>query len=370
MSYVSTAEPIKIGYLMDFRLPPDFPQTMREDLIKPFELVFAEALQQKVIDRPIQILYREPEGLPKGSVKAVIDAYGELVEEGCLLVYGPNITDNAVPTREAIEQRFRVPAISVTGTEDWLGEWTFAFPMGSMTDEPIFWADLLTKRGYREVGVLVEQSLVGESYLRNFRRACKHKDIRIVAEASIAQTAQDVGDAVRSLHDAKAAALVHCGFGFGVVRASPVLAALGWDPPRFTGTAFQNAWLHPMMWNALLGWTGIDQYDEENLVGQRFLDQFEAACGRRPEYCVPVVNRDIATTLLHALADAHPLSPRGVKEALERVKMLPAASGAPGTRISLGKWGRRAWVGAGYLVARRLDPDGVHSHRVARFGED
>ena len=55
----------------------------------------------------------------------MIDAYGELVEEGCLLVFGPNITDNAVPTREAIEERFRVPAISVTGTEDWLGEWTF-----------------------------------------------------------------------------------------------------------------------------------------------------------------------------------------------------------------------------------------------------
>jgi hypothetical protein len=124
------------------------------------------------------------------------------------------------------------------------------------------------------------------------------------------------------------------------------------------------------MWNALLGWTGIDQYDEENPVGQRFLDQFQAATGRRPEYCVPVVNRDIATTLLRALTDAHPLSPRGVKEALERVKMLPAASGAPGTRISLGKWGRRAWVGAGYLVARRLDPDGVHSHRIARFGEE
>lgn len=370
MSYVSSAEPIKIGYLMDFRLPPDYPQTMREDLIKPFEIVFAEALQQKLIDRPIEILYREADGLPKGSVKAVIDAYGELVEEGCLLVYGPNITDNAVPTREAIEQRFRVPAVSVTGTEDWLGEWTFAFPMGSMTDEPIFWADLLARGGYREVGVLVEQSLVGEGYLRNLRRACKHKHIRIVAEATIAQTAQDVGDAVRSLHDAKAAALVHCGFGFGVVRASPVLASLGWDPPRFTGTAFQNAWLHPIMWNALLGWTGIDQYDEENVVGQRFLDQFERACGRRPEYCVPVVNRDIATTLLHALTDAHPLSPRGVKEALERVKMLPAASGAPGTRISFGKWGRRAWVGAGYLVARRLDPDGVHAHRVARFGED
>ena len=43
-----------------------------------------------------------------------------------------------------------------------------------------------------------------------------------------------------------------------------------------------------------------------------------------------MVNRDIAFTSRRALADAHPLSPRGVKEALERVKMMPAASGAPG----------------------------------------
>ena len=58
------------------------------------------------------------------------------------------------------------------------------------------------------------------------------------------------------------------------------------------------------------------------------------------------------------------------KEALERVKMIPAATGAPGTRVSFGKWNRRAWMGAGYLVARRLDPDGARTHRVARFGED
>jgi hypothetical protein len=81
------------------------------------------------------------------------------------------------------------------------------------------------------------------------------------------------------------------------------------------------------------------------------------------------VNRDIATTLLHAFADAHPLTPRGIKEGLERVKMLPAASGSPGTRLSFGKWTRRGWMGAGYLVARTLDPDGVHSHLVDRFGD-
>jgi branched-chain amino acid transport system substrate-binding protein len=217
--------------------------------------------------------------------------------------------------------------------------------------------------------VLVEQSLVGRSYAENLRAACRAEGIRIVANETIAQTAQDVGQAVRKLHEAKAEAIVHCGFGFGIVFVNPALEELDWDPPRFLGTAFQNAWVNPIMWNAILGWTGLDQYDEGNAVGQRFLDQFEARYGRRPEYCVPVVNRDLATVLLHAFADAHPLSPRGVKEALERVKMLPSASGAPGTRLSFGKWTRRGWVGAGYLVARRLDPDGKRAHLVERFGE-
>jgi hypothetical protein len=35
MSYASTAEPIKIGYLMDFLLSDDFPQHYRDDLTTP-----------------------------------------------------------------------------------------------------------------------------------------------------------------------------------------------------------------------------------------------------------------------------------------------------------------------------------------------
>ena len=370
VAYESTAEPIKLGYLFDFVLPEGYPKEMRADLTQSFELVFEAGLQQGIIDRPVEIVFREVEGLPKGTVKAVIDAYGELVEEGCLAVFGPAITDNCVPTKEAIEERFKVPAISVTGTEDWLGEWTFSLSMGSMTDEPIFWAHLLAKQGLNDVGVLVEQSLVGQSYVASFRRACRDRGIRIAAEEPIAQTAQDISEPVHKLHAAGVKALVHCGFGFGVVLINPVLEELGWDPPRFMGTAFQNAWINPIVWNAIVGWTGLDQYDDGNLVGQQFLDEYAARYGWRPEYCAPVVNRDLATVLLHAFADAHPLSPKGVKEALERLKLLPAASGSPGTRISFGKWTRRGWMGAGYLVARRLDPDGKTAHLVERFGQD
>src|ERR1700728_2930187 len=232
MSYESTAEPIKIGYLMDFKLPPGFPEELFASFTQTFDLIFEEAVQQGLMDRPVQMIYREVEGLPKGSVKAVIDAYGELVDEGCLVVFGPNITDNCVPMKEAIEERFKVPAISVCGTDDWLGEWTFSFPQGSMTDEPIFLADLIAKREIAEIGVLVEQSLIGESYLKNLRTASRRKGIRIVAEAVIAQTAQDINEAVSTLHQAKAEAIMHLSFGFGLGLVQRALDAVNWDPPR------------------------------------------------------------------------------------------------------------------------------------------
>jgi branched-chain amino acid transport system substrate-binding protein len=153
------------------------------------------------------------------------------------------------------------------------------------------------------------------------------------------------------------------------------LGVLDWDPPRYMGTAFETGF-SPEMWDAFNGWIGLEQFDEANHVGRAFLDQFEAKYGHRPEYYSPLLWRDCAMAVLHAFADARPLSPLGVKEALERVKMLPAASGSPGTRISFGPWQHKGWVGAGYMVARKLDPDGKQlgkfwkSTLVGRYGQE
>lgn len=369
MSYESYAAPIKLGYLFDFKLPESFPDEMRRDLTQSFELVFKEGYESGVIDRPIEIIFREVEGLPKGTIKAVLDAYQELVDEGCLAVFGPAISDNAEPVREAIEERFRVPAISVCGSEAWLGRWTFSLPQGSLRDEPVFWAELMVSQGHKTVAVLYEKSVPGETYLRNFRRACERYGLSIVAEEGIAQTAQDVSAPIGMIHTRNPDALLHCGFGFGVVYVNQALEKLDWHPPRYLGTAFQNAWINPVMWQAISGWVGIDQYDEANLLGQRFLDRYEQAYGRRPEYCVPVVNHDLANVLLQAFAAATPLTPVGVRDALEGINMLPAASGAPGTKISFGNWIHRGWMGSGYLVARMLESDGGSSRLIGRFGD-
>ena len=90
MSYESSAEPIRVGYLMDFTLPPGFPEELFASFTQTFYLIFEQAVEQGLMDRSVQMIYREVEGLPKGSVKAVIDAYGELVDEGCLVVFGPS----------------------------------------------------------------------------------------------------------------------------------------------------------------------------------------------------------------------------------------------------------------------------------------
>ena len=78
------AAPIKVGILNDMVLPDDLAMDVRGDMRQPFELVFDDAVTEGVLDRPVELVYREVDGLPRGTVKAVIDAYGELVDEGCL----------------------------------------------------------------------------------------------------------------------------------------------------------------------------------------------------------------------------------------------------------------------------------------------
>ena len=58
MSYESTAEPIRVGYLMDFKLPANYPQVLRDGLTQPFDLVFSEGLTARIIDRPVEVIYR------------------------------------------------------------------------------------------------------------------------------------------------------------------------------------------------------------------------------------------------------------------------------------------------------------------------
>ena len=266
MGVATQVAPIKIGVLIDFVLPAPSHWDVRSDFLDAARITFDDATADGRLDRPIELVIREVEGLPRGTVKAVIDAYGELADEGCLAVFGPMISESAVPLREAIEDRFRIPAISWCGADEWHGEWTFSLSNGSLTDEPYVIANLIAQQSYRRVAVSYERSLIGQKYLSSFRDACRVEGLTITGVEAIAQSGVDATEVVNVLHATAPDAIVHLGFGLGVVGMNAAVASLDWDPPRYMGTSWENGYMNDEIFQAHLGWIGLDQYDEQNLV--------------------------------------------------------------------------------------------------------
>jgi ABC-type branched-subunit amino acid transport system substrate-binding protein len=346
--------PVKVGMLVDY---VDSGESVDPLVERVFRLVFDEYLEAGVLERPIELVLRAAQGLPNGSSRAVRDAFFELVAEDCVVIFGPYVSENGEPLRRYVEELAEVAVVSMAGTENMLGEWVFALNNGSMEEEPIIMAAVCRHDGRESVGIAYESSLIGQEYLATARRACVDAGLRITGEVAIPQVATEKRAAMEELRAGKPDAIVHVGFGLGLLGMNEALDAIRWMPPRYTTTAFEFAHGSEMWMQQLAGWVGLDSFDERNPVAQDFLDRYDARHGERPEYFMPVYCYDMARMIALAIAGARPLTGPGVKEALEHVKMVPAASGAPGTRMRFGRYIRQGWVGAEYLVARRVLPD-------------
>jgi ABC-type branched-subunit amino acid transport system substrate-binding protein len=360
---VTLLEPVRIGVLMDY-VPADSEgfddgYEAYPDLLDPLRLVADEYVESGRLDRPVEFVFRLCNGLPRGRFDNVLTAYRELVAEGCLIIFGPVISENAVPLREYVERDGLVPILVMAASESALGEWVFALPNGSMDEEPRIMAQVASYDGVRTIGVLYDNSLIGVEYLRSLRAGCREVGIDILVELPMPQVEADKRELVHALRAAGPDAIMTCTFGLANLGINDACAELDWWPGRYTTTAFNYGANNEVIRKQLAGWVGMEQYDERNEVGRAFLDRFEARYGRRPEYYMPLYAYDIGRLIMEAVSNAHPLTGRGVKEALERVKMLPAASGAPGTRLRFGKFIRQGWMGTEFLLMRRYTDDGA-----------
>jgi branched-chain amino acid transport system substrate-binding protein len=346
--------PARVGLLVDYL---DAENGYDENVLPSLQLVADDYVERGILERPVEFVVRAVQGLPNGSFRRVRDAFYELVDEDALVIFGPWVSENGVALRRYVEDLAQVPIITMGASESMLGEWVFGLPAGSMEEEPIIMATVAALDGCRTVGIAFEDSLIGHEYLRTTRVACGQAGLTITAEVPIPQVESDTRDALATLAADKPDALMHVGFGLGIIGMNAALEAIGWMPRRYTTTAFEFAATGQWWREQLAGWIGLDQYDERNSTGQDFLDQFEKRHGRRPEYFFPLYCYDVGRLMMTALATARPLTGPGVKEALEKIKMLPAATGAPGTRLRFGKFIRHGWMGSEFLVARRVLPD-------------
>jgi len=341
---------IRVGFLQEFAMV-DHAQRPWDDGLR---MALDEAVEDGLVDRPIELVHKRVDGLPSGSWMDVQRAWQELADEGVVCILGPITSENAISLRGHIEDVGHIPTLSITGTDRWYGEWCFNINNGSLPEDPYLMANFLALKGCRTVAVVYDRSAIGREYRDFFREACEVEGLTVVAEAGVAPRATDLSDAAATAQAAAPDALAYFGLGLSVLHLNKALDALNWNPVKVMSTAFMTAPIVPEGLASIRGWVGCDQYDEENPVTQDFLARFEQRYGYRPENVQSTLSYDCGAVIARALSKAHPMTPLGVKHGLEQVKMLPAATGGPGAVLSFAPYVRRAWLSADFIVLREV----------------
>ncbi|RYG27281.1 MAG: amino acid ABC transporter substrate-binding protein, partial [Burkholderiales bacterium] len=244
------------------------------------DMAVRHAREAGVLDRPVEIIMREVEGLPKGSGDAVVRAYEELVGEGAVAVIGPFVTDNCTYLKPTVEKS-KVPTIAWCGASSWLGPWTFSLPNGSLLDEGPLLALHAKRKGWRRLAVMRDASEIGETYFLHFAQAAKRYGLEIVSLQDIAPLAKDLRAEVAVARASEPDALIYLGYGMSIQCINDGLD--GWEVSKLCSTAFVFAYRAEYL-AGFEGWSGLDQMDPANPYRQRFLERCDAELGWRPPF--------------------------------------------------------------------------------------
>jgi ABC-type branched-subunit amino acid transport system substrate-binding protein len=298
------------------------------------------------LDRPFELVTRHARGLPSGTANAVSTAFGELVAEGVLGVVGPSISDNGLLVRDLADAA-GVPCVNYTGGEQTRSEWMFHYQVGSLTEEPAVLAHHLAGRGLTRVAVLHDHSPVGRLYAESFELARGLVGIDVVASAALSPVAEDVTPIVDRVRPSGPDALVYLGLGVAARAVALALDGLAWDVPVVANSALMFGYAQRDWRAGWEGWVYVDTVADSNPIRAALREQSpRTAAGP-----VGVAAYDIGRLVAEGLARSHHLTRAGLRDGLERVKLLPAASGREGTTMGFGRWDHGALKGP-YLVLR------------------
>lgn len=342
-------EPVKIGVLIDMELGQ-----LLADWIDATILAVEDSLNEEIYDRPIEIFTVDARGLPRENYRKVQHGYQRLVEHGCVVVLGPMISDNSVALRDMVNAT-GVPCLGWTGAVRFFGEYCFTVANGDIPTEPFLGAHWCADQGHRRVGFFWERGSSGGDYADYFRQAARQVGLEIVKEVSLGPNPRGLADHLATMRAQGAEAVVYMGYGYATFHFARAFEALGWDPPRFMGTAFMfysnsNEWAE-----GLEGWHGVDQLGEDgsNPNYDAMLERFERRFGRVSRNVVVALGYDTARAAMLGIGNASIPTPREVKEGLERVKWMPCTNGGPGCYLTFAPYDHRGYKGD-FLTIREL----------------
>ncbi|HZP31447.1 MAG TPA: ABC transporter substrate-binding protein [Acidimicrobiia bacterium] len=343
------AEPILVGVLDDVPSGADPSGASTQERV--MRLPIERARRAGRIDRPVEFVRERADGLPFGTAHAVEVAYRRLVERGVVMVVGPAIGDNALVATPLAEAA-RVPTVHYAGAERARGEFVFHLQVGSHEEEPVLIAQHLAAHGLRRVALIRDQSPIGRRYADFFLRESEPLGVQVIRSLSVSpvgEPADAVGDAVAEAVGSGPDAVVYLGLGFGGYAVGRALAERGRPLPVVCNTCGMFA--HGLTeWREVWdGWVYVDEYADDNEV----LAGVRAELGLAPEQwsMSEAIHHDLGLLVAEGLARSEELSRDGVRDGLERIKMVPSAEGEPGTFLGFGRWDRAALKGR-FLVLR------------------
>lgn len=337
---MSTPTPIRIGVLFDIDLAGG--EALFHELLA---LGLSEVEASGRLDRKIEWVVRHVKGLPGGTEREIERGFAELDDEGVLLVVGPSISNNALIARPIVD-RLGLPAINITGGAITRSHWMFHYQIGSLDEEPALLARRLDERGLRRVAVIFDASPVGHIYMDGFELARKMRGLELAGSASVSPVAEDLRATVAQMRSTEPDGLVYLGVGLSARAVDLALGELGWSIPAVSNSALMWGYLFDEWAQGFAGWEYLDTVSDHNPVRLNLLSR-----QTRPATPLNCGAYDIGRMVGEAIARAETLTRGGLRDGLERVNEIDAASGGPGTKLSFANYDHGALHGP-YLVLR------------------
>jgi ABC-type branched-subunit amino acid transport system substrate-binding protein len=340
---MATPAPVAIGVL------DDTPGGMQIPLFtRALALAFAELARTSRVDRSFELLIERANGLPTGTAQSIARAHAALVSRGALVIVGPAIGDNALAATPCADAA-RVATLNWAGSEEARSQFMFQLQVGSHEEEPLLLARHLAQRDLRRCALVFERSAIGSRYAEFFEPACLAAGVETAVRSSVSSGEATLAAAADAALRAQPDAVVYLGLGAGLPLLRAELARRNAAPPLFANSSGMFGWVSREHAKSLEGVSYVDVVSESNPVlaaGQRALG---VAFSTGP---MAGVYLDLARLAAEGIARAPVLTAAGVAAGLERIKLLPAALGGPGTQMGFGRWERSAYKGD-YLVLRR-----------------
>jgi ABC-type branched-subunit amino acid transport system substrate-binding protein len=338
---VADAAPVVVGLLYDY--PQGDGGAMFEEA---FRLGLAEVEGTGRLDRGVDTVPLQARGLPSGTEHDVVQAFHELEAAGSVLIVGPSISDNGLIVAP-LADRVGLACINYTGGERTRGVFGFHYQVGSLEEEPAVLAARLAERGLQRPAVIHDHSPVGRRYAECFEEARAALSLDAAGVSSIPPLTEDATATVKRLREADPDSLVYLGLGYSSRAVALALAEINWPVPVVANSALMFGYARPDWRDGWAGWEYLDGVADDN-QRRAALSEHAPRVAAGPVTCAAY---DIGRLVGEAIARASHLTRDGLREALERVKRLPAASGREGTTMGFGAYDHGALKGE-YLVLR------------------